>query len=67
MATDRLVTVEWARLQLGHAHGRSTRRWLDRHGIRVVSGRFPESAFYGVWRPAQAFDAGAAVEEALRS
>ena len=50
--------------QLGHQSRRSARRW-KKHGVRVVCGKFLESAFYGVWE-SDDFDAAAIVERAFR-
>ena len=46
---DRLRTVEWAREQLGLKSVDSARRWLRKHGIQRIGGRFRESHFWRVW------------------
>ena len=61
-----LRTIEWARQQLGHQSRRSARRWLKKHGVHVVCGKFLESAFYRVWEGAPAIDVDALIEEAFR-
>ena len=48
--TQRLLTVEQVREQLGHRYISSTHSWLARQRIRLVAGRILESSFFSVWR-----------------